>query len=191
MKIDILSDLHFDNYFYGKYTKDDVIKFYSQIIDFNNCGDVLVIAGDLGHNNHQNIKILKILKEFYKNIVCVLGNHDYINILEIENFDDFYEMEKPKIEKVYKDCDVMITHINPSVKDENMNSKYKNNLSNTFFCFDGEEYLKNGNMKYWIFGHNHDVIEYKEHNVTCICNPVGYHNESGNGKWIKIKQIEV
>ena len=77
MKIDILSDLHFDNYFYCKYTKDDVIKFYSQIIDFNNCGDVLVIAGDLGHNNHQNIKILKILKEFYKNIVCVLGNHDY------------------------------------------------------------------------------------------------------------------
>ena len=77
MKIDILSDLHFDNYFYNKYSKDDVIKFYSQIIDFKNCGDVLVIAGDLGHNNHQNIKILKILKEFYKNIVCVLGNHDY------------------------------------------------------------------------------------------------------------------
>ena len=35
MKIDILSDLHFDNYFYNKYSKDDVIKFYSQIIDFN------------------------------------------------------------------------------------------------------------------------------------------------------------
>ena len=34
MKIDILSDVHFDNYFYGKYTNDDVIKFYSQIIDF-------------------------------------------------------------------------------------------------------------------------------------------------------------
>ena len=40
MKIDILSDLHFDNYFYNKYSKDDVISFYSQIIDFNNCGDV-------------------------------------------------------------------------------------------------------------------------------------------------------
>ena len=35
MKIDILSDLHFDNYFYNKYTNDDVIKFYSQFIDFN------------------------------------------------------------------------------------------------------------------------------------------------------------
>ena len=40
MKIDILSDLHFDNYFYNKYSKDDVIKFYSQIIDFKNSGDV-------------------------------------------------------------------------------------------------------------------------------------------------------
>ena len=77
MKIDILSDVHFDNYFYGKYTNDDVIKFYSQIIDFNNCGDVLVIAGDIGHNNSQNIKILKLLKQYYKNIICVLGNHDF------------------------------------------------------------------------------------------------------------------
>ena len=40
LKVDILSDVHFDNYFYGKYSKDDVINFYSQIIDFNNCGDV-------------------------------------------------------------------------------------------------------------------------------------------------------
>ena len=274
MKIDILSDLHFDNYFYNKYSKDDVIKFYSQIIDFKNCGDVLVIAGDLGHNNHQNIKILKILKEFYKNIVCVLGNHDYYlvnkenkslfkgsfervsnmrelinkedniyclngdiieidsvkfggcdgwyndgylqvnypdeffpkystnimwqnstpdykNILEIENFDDIFEIEKPKIERVYKECDVMITHINPSAKKEYLNAKYQNNQSSTFFCFDGEDYLKNGSMKYWIFGHNHDVIEYKEHNVKCICNPLGYFNESGNGSWVKIKQIEV
>ncbi|WP_323590823.1 metallophosphoesterase [Aliarcobacter butzleri] len=274
MKIDILSDLHFDNYFYNKYSKDDVINFYSQIIDFNNCGDVLVIAGDLGHNNHQNIKILKILKEFYKNIVCVLGNHDYYlmgkenkslfknsfervsnmrelinkedniyclngDIIEIdsvkfggcdswyndgflrvnypkadfplksnnamwqnctpdskfvfgiENFDDIFEIEKPKIEKVYKECDVMITHINPSAKKEYLNAKYQNNQSSTFFCFDGEKYLQNGSMKFWIFGHNHDVIEYKEHNVKCICNPLGYYNESGNGQWIKIKQIEV
>ena len=33
LKIDILSDTHFDNYFYGKYTNYDVINFYSQIID--------------------------------------------------------------------------------------------------------------------------------------------------------------
>jgi len=271
MKIDILSDVHFDNYFYNKYKSDDVIKFYSQIIDFNNPGDVLVIAGDIGHNNSQNIKILKLLKQYYKNIICVLGNHDYYllgkenkslfknsfervenmrelinsqagmyclngDIIEIdgikfggadgwyndgyfgrqyptqiftrkstnvmwknimndaefiygvENFDDIFQIERPKIEKVYKECDVMITHVNPSAKKEYLSVKYQN-PSSTFFCFDGEEYLKNGSMKYWIFGHNHDVIEYKEYNVTCICNPLGYYNESGNGKFVQIKQI--
>lgn len=274
MKIDILSDVHFDNYFYGKYTNDDVIKFYSQFIDFKNCGDALVIAGDIGHNNTQNIKILKILKQYYKNIICVLGNHDYYllgkenkslfkdsfervnnmrelinceagmycldgfiveidgvkfggcdgwyndgyfgrqyptesftrkstnvmwrNIMNdaefiygVENFDDIFEIERPKIEKVFKECDVMITHINPSAKNEHININYQNNPSNVFFCFEGEKYLKNGNMKYWIFGHTHEELEYIEHNVHCICNPLGYFNESGNGKWVKIRQIEV
>lgn len=274
MQIDILSDVHFDNYFYGKYTNDDVIKFYSKIIDLNNIGYVLVIAGDLGHDNEQNIKILKILKEYYNHIICVLGNHDYYligktnkklfkdsfervnnmrelintkdgmycldgNIIEIEgvrfggcdgwyddgflkvnypneefpikstnqmwtnctpdskfifgieNFDDIFKIEKEKIETVYKKCDVMITHINPSAKKEYINIKYQNNPSSTFFCFDGEKYLKNGSMKYWIFGHNHDKIEYLEHNVKCICNPLGYSNESGNGECVKIRSIEV
>lgn len=273
MKIDILSDVHFDNYFYNKYKSDDVIKFYSQVIDFNNPGDVLVIAGDLGHDNEQNIKILKILKEYYKNIICVLGNHDYYlmgktnkklfsnsfervenmrnlinskdgmyclngNIIEIdgvkfggvdswyddgylkvnypnqefsiklinqmwsnctpdskfivgiENFNDIFEIEKPKIESIYKECDVMITHVNPSAKNENVNVRFQNNQSNTFFTFDGEKYLKNGNMKYWIFGHTHEELEYEEYDVKYICNPLGYSNESGNGSWVKIKQIE-
>ena len=218
MKIDILSDLHSDNYFYNKYKEDDVIRFYSQIIDFNNCGDVLVIAGDLGHDNEQNIKILKILKQFYKSIICVLGNHDYYligktnkkifktsfardanmrelinskdgmyclngNIIEIDgikfggcdswyndsylkrnysktftleyinklwnkniddskfifgikNFNDIFEIEKPKIEAVYKNCDVMITHVSPSCKDEHISKKYQGSKTNTFFTFD-------------------------------------------------------
>ncbi len=274
LKIDILSDTHFDNYFYGKYTNYDVINFYSQIIDFNNCGDVLVIAGDIGHNNSQNIKILKLLKQYYKNIICVLGNHDYYllgkenkslfknsfervenmrelinsqdgmyclngDIIEIvgikfggcdgwyndgyfgrqyptesfprkstnvmwrnimndaefiygvENFDDIFQIERPKIEKVFKECDVMITHINPSAKNEHININYQNNPSNVFFCFEGEKYLKNGNMKYWIFGHTHEELEYIEHNVHCICNPLGYFNESGNGKFVNIRTIEI
>ena len=274
LKIDILNDTQFDNYFYGKYTNYDVINFYSQIIDFNNCGDVLVITGDIGHNNIQNIKILKLLKQYYKNIICVLGNHDYYllgkenklqfknsfervenmrelinsqdgmyclngDIIEIdgikfggcdgwyndgyfgrqyptesfsrkstnvmwrnimndanfiygvENFDDIFQIERPKIEKVFKECDVMITHINPSAKNEHINIRFQNNPSNVFFCFEGEKYLKNGNMKYWIFGHTHEELEYIEHNVHCICNPLGYFNESGNGKFINIRTIEI
>jgi metallophosphoesterase superfamily enzyme len=275
MKIDILSDTHFDYYFHHqKWKKDEVIEFYKKIIDLENIGDVLVIAGDIGHYNDQNIRILKILKQFYKNIICILGNHDYYllgkenksqfkdsfervenmrelinvqdgmyclnaDIVEIDgvrfggcdgwyndgyfarqyptesfpkrstnqqwkncmmdaeyivgitNFDDIFEIERPKIEKVYKECDVMITHINPSAKNEHISVRYQNSASNVFFCFEGEKYLKNGNMKYWVFGHTHEEVEFIEHNVQCICQPLGYPSESGNGQWVKVKQIEV
>ncbi len=279
MKIDILSDLHIDFYFSPKLKiKDEQIKkLYDSIIKKDNreIGDVLIVPGDIGHYNHQNIKVLKYFKEhYYKYIICILGNHDYYlvgkdsklqfkdsferaqqmrlkinrednlycldgNIIEIEgikfggcdswyndgylkrkypnedfpvkstnqmwhncindskfifgieNFNDIFEIEKPKIEAVYKNCDVMITHINPSCKDENISEKYQNNQTNTFFTFEGEEYLKNGSMKYWIFGHTHKELEYEEHNVKCICSPFGYPNESGFGVWVNIRQIEV
>lgn len=279
MKIDILSDLHIDFYFNPKEKIEDeeIKKLYEPIIKKDNreIGDVLIVPGDIGHYNHQNIKVLKYFKEhYYKHIICILGNHDYYlvdkdsklqfkdsfaraeemrlrinreenlycldgNVIEIEgikfggcdswyndgylkrkfpnedspvkstnqmwhncindskfifgieNFNDIFEIEKPKIEAVYKNCDVMITHINPSCKDENISERYQNNQSNTFFTFEGEEYLKNGSMKYWIFGHTHDELEYEEHNVKCICNPFGYPSESGFGVWVNIRQIEV
>jgi len=279
MKIDILSDLHIDFYFNHKEKIEDeqIKKLYDPIIKKDNreIGDVLIIPGDIGHYNHQNIKILKYFKEhYYIYIICILGNHDYYlvgkdsklqfkdsfaraedmrlkinteenlycldgNVIEIEgikfggcdswyndgylkrkfpngdfpvkstnqmwhncmndynfifgieNFNDIFEIEKPKIEAVYKNCDVMITHINPSCKDENISGRYQNNQTNTFFTFEGEVYLKNGSMKYWIFGHTHEELEYEEHNVKCICSPFGYPNESGFGVWVNIRQIEV
>lgn len=45
-------------------------------------------------------------------------------IVGIENFNDIFEIEKPKIESIYKDCDVMITHVNPSAKNENVNVRF-------------------------------------------------------------------
>jgi predicted phosphodiesterase len=279
MKIDILSDLHIDFYFNPKLKiKDEQIKkLYDPIINENNreIGDVLVVAGDIGHYNHQNIRILKYLKEhYYKHIICVLGNHDYYlvdkdsklqfkdsfaraedmrlkinneenlyyldgNVIEIDGikfggcdswynegylkrkyperifleefinknwnsfmndakyilginkFDDIWHIEKSKIEDVYEQCDVMITHISPSCKDEHFSPRFQNSFSNTFFSFEGEKYLKDGYMKYWIFGHTHEEIEYEDHGVNCLCNPFGYPSESGNGQWVKMKQIEV
>lgn len=38
--------------------------------------DTLVIAGDIGHYNHQNELWFKTLREYYTNIVWVHGNHD-------------------------------------------------------------------------------------------------------------------
>ena len=82
MRIDILSDLHIDFYFGHYITPEAVESIYTHIFTDNgrrNVGDVLVIAGDLGHYNNQNIEVLKLIKEVFKYrcIICVLGNHDY------------------------------------------------------------------------------------------------------------------
>lgn len=278
MKVDILSDLHLDFYFKPHLTtSENIISLFRQIFTDNETreiGDVLIIAGDIGHYNEQNIEVLKIFqKEFYKHIVCVLGNHDYylinseakftfetdsfkrvkhmrelikqeknmycldgeaididgirfggadswydgsyvkkhytnldnnhINLLWNENindsrlikgvsrFDDITKLEIQKLEKIYKNCDVMITHVNPSIDEEHIHEKYRNSPINTFFTFDGSKFYKNGSMKYWVFGHTHDAIEYEIEDVKFLCNPLGYPNESQHGDSIKMKSFEI
>ncbi len=278
MKIDILSDLHLDFYFRPgvEITQDNVKSLFDDIFihDKNNPSEILVIAGDIGHYNDQNIEVLKIIQqEYYKYIICILGNHDYYlinssdkkqydfnsynrakemrslinneqnmycldgNIVEINgvkfggcdgsynyaymkkyfpqkdkdftnrlwknsindyymtegigNFEDIFNIEKPKIEAVYKKCDIMITHVNPSYLEENIDSKYQNCDINTFFTFDGHDYLKDGSMKYWVFGHTHDVMNYNFFDVDCVCNPMGYPSENNYGNWVEMKSIEI
>ena len=84
LTVDILSDLHIDFYLSPivKIVKEDILKSIFDPIFLSNgkkeASDVLVIAGDIGHCNFQNIQMLKIFKKlYYKYIVCVLGNHDY------------------------------------------------------------------------------------------------------------------
>ena len=82
MTIDILSDLHLDFYFKRHLTTgENIISLFRPILTDNGkreVGNILIIAGDIGHYNEQNIEVLKIFqKEFYKHIICVLGNHDY------------------------------------------------------------------------------------------------------------------
>lgn len=282
MIIDILSDLHFDVYYQvhmGNKRATEVLKtMYDPVILDNKKrapGDVLIIAGDIGHDNKQNIQFLKIFQKlYYKHIVCVLGNHDYYlinrtaqnnydensfnratemrdlinaeehmycldgNVVEIdgikfggcdssysnaylkayfpladnhkaineiwkgglydyekmfgvENYDDIYNIELVKIEAVYKKCDVMITHVNPSFLHEHMAPSYINDKLNTFFTFNGHKFMQDGSMKYWIFGHTHDRLEYSHNGVTCICNPFGYPTESMYGDDVLIKSIEI
>ncbi len=289
MIIDILSDQHIDFYFKMKKPKAIAIETtYSHIFTDNQkreVGDVLVVAGDIGHYNVQNINVLEQIKEVfgYKHIVCVLGNHDYYlidnnsrssysykslfraermrnhinkkegmycldgNIIEIYgvrfggcdswydgeyikkhfdedgekrqlwsnpvsddyihqlwkqtmydpiaihhlNWQEYADQEKEKIEKIYKDVDVMITHVNPSIKKEHTSASFREEPSTGFFTFNGSKYLKDGSMKYWIYGHTHVEAEFEINGVTCICNPMGYPGESGNGEWTWIKSVEI
>jgi len=285
MKIDILSDLHVDFYFRKKPTESSVRELYGNILGDNTGhreitqgGDILVVAGDIGHHNKQNIQVLKLIKEIfgYKHIICVLGNHDYYlidhasrenygyhsifrtermrdiinkedgmhcldgNMIEIDGIkfggcDSWYDgayirehfwkkseeymygyisllwrrtmadsvyllamdwqayakVEKEKLQRIYHDVDVMITHINPSVKKEHTDRMYRDEDTTGFFTFDGSKLLKNGNMKHWIFGHTHNRTKYEMYGIKCICNPMGYPNESINGHNIRPMQIEV
>ena len=278
VNVDILSDLHLDFYFKQNFTtSENITSFFKQIFTDNDTrefGSVLIIAGDIGHYNEQNIEILKIFqKEFYKHIICVLGNHDYylvnseakhtfdnnsfkrvedmrklINqeenmycldgeVIEIEGirfagadswydegyvkkyytnldnnhinllwnsnindsrlikgitrFNDITKLEIEKIENIYQDCDVMITHVNPSISEEHIDKKYHNSPINTFFTFDGSKFYKKGSMKFWVFGHTHDPIEYEIEDVKFLCNPLGYPNESQYGDNIKMKSFEI
>ena len=281
MIIDILSDIHIDFYFKINPTRNAIESTYSHIFTDDHTrrvGDVLIIAGDIGHNNKQNIQVLEHIKEVfgYKYIICVLGNHDYylldvhsisdyngfslnrademrnmINekegmycldgeVIEIDGVhiggcDGWYDgeyirkhfskktkeymdsyvsmlwrrtmadadylfgidwqgyakLEKRKIEKIYKDVDVMITHINPSVEKEHTTHSFRDDDTTGFFTFDGSKYLKDGSMQYWIYGHTHTETEHEIDGVKCICNPMGYPGENGNGEWVWIKSIEV
>lgn len=105
----------------------------------------------------------------------------------IKNYNDIFKIEKPKIEAVYKECDVMVTHVNPSYLKEHLSMPWQENINNGFYSFDGLDYLQNGSMKYWVFGHTHDSYKFKHEGVKCIVNALGMPSE----KKIKLKQIYI
>lgn len=83
LKIDYISDLHVD--FWVTQTNPQHKQFSSQIAnllqiilpeELSKVGDVLIIAGDLGHYNLQTKYLLKELKKVYKDIIVTWGNHD-------------------------------------------------------------------------------------------------------------------
>lgn len=265
LTISILSDLHFDSHFPSSgVTEAMVRKLFDPIFtpDGMESADILIIAGDLGHNNDQNLVIIKLLREIYfKHIICVLGNHDYYminqnvsahykcdffnrvnemrnllnsidgvycldgNVIEIEGirfggcdswydgaysmwlydhkrtkgdwidsfwrmsmndaayikgikcFDEIWKIEKPKIEAVYQQCDVMITHVMPSIDPDYVDKPYRNDKATGFFCFDGEEYLKNTTAHTWIYGHSHTNQDVEVYGVRMIAHQLGYRSE--------------
>lgn len=279
LSIFILSDLHFDSHFPSSgVTEAMVRKLFDPIFTPNRMetSDVLIIAGDLGHDNNQNITIIKLLRELYfKHIICVLGNHDYYlinskvaahydndsfkraqemrdllnaidgvycldgNVIEIEGirfggcdswydgqyvlhhlnphyeygldhvqslwkhtmndahympnvkrFDELWEIEKPKIEAVYQHCDVMITHVMPSINPEHVDKVYRNDKATGYFTFDGEKYLKETTAHTWIYGHSHTNQSLEVHGVRMVANQLGYRNEAiKNG--LQDKRLEI
>ena len=78
LTVDYISDLHID--FWIKelnrgYKLEGQIKQFSKSLELFG-GDVLIIAGDLGHYYVQDSAFLKYTKVLYKEVIFVYGNHD-------------------------------------------------------------------------------------------------------------------
>jgi DNA repair exonuclease SbcCD nuclease subunit len=78
MTFAILGDTHFDFHFNPNAPVTERLfdaKFKS-ILEANPA-DVLLIPGDIGHYNAQNLECLKHLRRYYDRVVVTFGNHDY------------------------------------------------------------------------------------------------------------------
>lgn len=115
---------------------------------------------------------------------------DKANIHGVNRFDDIWEIEKPKIEAIYQQCDVMITHVMPSVNPEHVDRHYRDNRGTAYFCFDGEKYLKKTTAKVWVYGHTHTNQDVAVHGVRMVANQLGYRGEARRSQ-VEEKIIEI
>lgn len=78
MKVDYISDVHLDFHFPRIDTSPKNERLLDKFLDNINIkgGDCIIVAGDVGHYNSQNIWFLKKLKSLYKEVIVVAGNHD-------------------------------------------------------------------------------------------------------------------
>ena len=74
MTIAYISDVHLDHWMSSD-TQPKLKQFIKRSL-LPTPADILLVAGDIGHYNHQNIQLLKALKSFYPQIAVVHGNHD-------------------------------------------------------------------------------------------------------------------
>lgn len=260
MQIDYISDLHLDMWIRGMVDEEDLAYLLGNeglATLRSSPGDVLLIAGDLGHSNSQNQHFLHLMRSFYPHVLFVLGNHDYYltptqenaqfktsrervramctwakeqtgiycldgDVVEIDGVrfggcDSWYDgsfghryfllndarlqrlwkacmndahcmpgipkwntlwkEEKPKLDALYRACDVMLTHVPPSSNKAHVAKQYQESDISSFFTFDGEAYVKEGTISHWVYGHTHDQTLYINHGVKHYCNPLGYPGE--------------
>lgn len=103
MTVDVTSDLHIDHWVNphtvkNEYKQREMISLLvSQLIP-DTPSEVLIIAGDIGHYNWQNAMLFEILRETYKQVIWVHGNHDLYmvsgNIAKKFDYDSFRRLNE-------------------------------------------------------------------------------------------------
>ncbi len=114
MKVSYISDNHIDFHVKVKNPQDPkfnlrIAEYIDRILPINRStlGDVLIIAGDLGHYNQQSEEFLIQLTKIFKDIIVVNGNHDMYMVSD--NVCKHYEWESQQrvdeLKRICKDID--------------------------------------------------------------------------------------
>ena len=107
--------------------------------------------------------------------------------------DDFYGLCKEEMEnlkKLHGKCDVMMTHVCPSVYPKAFVPRYRNDTTNAFYSFDYEEQIHSDpRLKYWAYGHTHDVHQFTTGNCKILTNPKGYPSEQNLSRELRYIKI--
>ena len=86
--------------------------------------------------------------------------------------------EQKKAFSIQKECDVFITHMNPSISFDNQLPKYAKEASTAFYNWNGEKFLEGTTAQYVIYGHSHGAFNYTHSSgVKCYMNTMGYPSE--------------
>ncbi len=107
----------------------------------------------------------------------------------LDFFVELFDEEYAKLKAVHQQCDVMVSHYNPSSAFEHQTKQWARNPSTSFFCFNGEELVKNMHGNLWIYGHTHDSMRYTLHGKECLTNALGYYNEWPKPNTVISKEI--
>lgn len=94
--------------------------------------------------------------------------------------DGFYEIsgiEKKKLELVYKEADVLMTHVNPMPHASFFDDKHRLDPVTGFYAFDGEYQVEHTPAKLWLFGHTHTFKDIEVYDTRVMCNALGYPSE--------------
>ena len=119
------------------------------------------------------------------------GMNDSEYIYGMKRYDDLLKAELEKIEAVYRECDVMVTHVNPSIDMAHVDPKFRSDPGTAFFAFDGQGYLEKTTAKYWVYGHTHEPNRYRIGSCEVVCNPMGYPGESRNGAKTRVIELQL
>lgn len=109
MKIDIVSDLHIDNWslkYKNKYNKLKICE-YPFLINHSDA-DYLVIAGDISDNIHTSLEFINEISDNYKNILFIDGNHEHT-----ENFPNL--LDKYDINNMINNNKLIYLSMNPYI----------------------------------------------------------------------------